>query len=139
MLDVALDVRVIDEGRYDLMASCDAVMAASGTVTLELAILNVPMVVAYRVAPLTFFLGRLLVKVPFFTLVNLVAGEQVVVELLQHEATPEKISEELKRLLDDHNAYAAMKKRLEQITGQLGKPGASTRTARLALELIDAR
>jgi len=137
--DVDLDVRVIAEGRYDLMASCDVVMAASGTVTLELAILNVPMVVAYRVAPVTFFLGRLLVKVPFFSLVNLVAGKKVVAELLQHEASPEKISEELQRLLDDQDANATMKKMLKQITGQLGKAGASTRTASLALELIDAR
>jgi len=139
LLDDALDIRVIGEGRYDLMASCDVVMAASGTVTLELAILNVPMVVAYRVAPVTFFFGRLLVKVPFFSLVNLVAGKKVVVELLQQEASPEKISEELQRLLDDQNAYAAMKKRLEKVTGQLGEPGASTRTARLALELISAK
>jgi lipid-A-disaccharide synthase len=137
--DVDLDIRVVAEGRYDLMASCDVVMAASGTVTLELAILNVPMVVAYRLAPFTFFFGHLLVKVPFFSLVNLVAGKKVVVELLQQDASPEKISEELQRLLDDQNAYMDMKKRLKQITEQLGRPGASTRTARLALELIDAR
>jgi lipid-A-disaccharide synthase len=139
LLDVDLDIRVVAEGRYDLMASCDVVMAASGTVTLELAILNVPMVVAYRVAPVTFFFGRLLVNVPFFSLVNLVAGQKVVVELLQQEASPEKISEEVQRLLADQNAYVAMKKRLKEITGQLGEPGASTRTARLALELVAAR
>jgi lipid-A-disaccharide synthase len=136
--DDDLDIRVIAEGRYDLMAACDVVMAASGTVTLELAILNVPMVVAYRVASFTYLLGRLLVKVPFFSLVNLVAGQTVVVELLQQEATPKKICEELQRLLDDQNAYIVMKKRLKEITGQLGQPGASTRTARLALEMIDA-
>ena len=137
--DDDLDIRVISEGRYDLMASCDVVMAASGTVTLELAILNVPMVVAYRVAPVTFFLGRLLVKIPFFSLVNLVAGKKVVAELLQQDASPEKISEELQRLLDDQDAYAAMKTMLKRVTRQLGEAGASTRTASMALELIEAR
>ena len=133
------NVKLIAEERYELMACCDVVMAASGTVTLELAILNVPMVVAYRLSPLTYLIGRLLVKVPFFSLVNLVAGRKVVTELLQKEASPERISRELQRLLDDSEAHATMKEELQQVSRKLGEPGASQRTARLALELVEAR
>jgi lipid-A-disaccharide synthase len=133
------NVKLIAEERYELMACCDVVMAASGTVTLELAILNVPMVVAYRLSPLTYLIGRLLVKVPFFSLVNLVAGRKVVTELLQKDASPERISRELQRLLDDPEAYTTMKNELKLVSRQLGEPGASNRTAQLALELVDAR
>jgi lipid-A-disaccharide synthase len=133
------NVKLIAEERYELMACCDVVMAASGTVTLELAILNVPMVVAYRLSPLTYLIGRLLVKVPFFSLVNLVAGRKVVPELLQKDASPERISRELQRLLDDPEAYATMKEELQLVSRQLGEPGASQRTAQLAVELLHSK
>jgi lipid-A-disaccharide synthase len=118
------------------MSSCDIVMAASGTVTLELAILNVPMVVAYRMSPLTYFLASRLVKISYVSLVNLVAGAEVVKELLQKDASPEKISQELLALLDDKNAYLSMKEKLKQVSRQLGKPGASSRVAKLALDML---
>lgn len=130
-----LDYRVIAEDRYDLMASCDAVMAASGTVTLELAILNVPMVVAYRVSWFTYLIARMLVKVEYFSLVNLVAAAEVVPELLQDEVTPPRVSDEIERLLDNSQA-AHMRQQLAEVVSQLGGPGAAGRTADLALELI---
>lgn len=132
-----LDVRVIEENRYDLMAACQAVMAASGTVTLELAILGVPMVVSYRVSRLTYALGRRLIKVAYASLVNLVAGERVVEELLQADATPEKISAAVGRLVTDAEYRQAMIARLHEVRRALGEPGASRRTARLALAMID--
>lgn len=134
--DTDLDIRVIEEERYDLMTACHAVMAASGTVTLELAILGVPMVVSYRVSPLTYALGRRLIKVPYASLVNLVADERVVEELLQEEATPEKLGAAVGRLLDDAPYRQAMIARLAQVRAALGEPGASRRTAQLALEMI---
>jgi lipid-A-disaccharide synthase len=130
-----LEVHTIREERYNLMAACDAVMAASGTVTLELAILGVPMVVAYRVAPLTHFLGRRLIKVKYASLVNLVGGEEIVPELLQHEATPEKISQALRQLLGETGAAERMRSGLSRVVRQLGAPGASSRAAQLALQL----
>ncbi len=115
------------------MAACDAVVAASGTVTLELGILKVPMVVSYRVSPISYFLGRRFIKVDYASLINLIAGREVVTELLQENATPENISDELLRLLVDKEACALMKKELAEVVSSLGKPGASRRAAELAL------
>ncbi|MDF1578540.1 MAG: lipid-A-disaccharide synthase [Desulfurivibrionaceae bacterium] len=130
-----LDIRLVRGERYDLMAACDAVMAASGTVTLELAILKVPMVVSYRVSPLTYFLGRRFIKVDYASLINLIADRQVVAELLQEEATPANIDFELTRLLADRRAAAVMKEELAAVVAGLGSPGASRRAAESALEL----
>lgn len=133
--DCELEVRAVRGQRYELMAACDAVMAASGTVTLELGILGVPMLVAYRVSRLTHFLGRHLIKVKFASLVNLVAGRQVVPELLQDEATPEKIAQALKSLLVDQESRRRMKEDLRQVVHALGGTGATGRAAAIALEL----
>lgn len=130
-----LEVHAIREDRYDLMAACDVVMAASGTVTLELAILGVPMVVSYRVSPLTHFLGRWLIKVKYASLVNLVAGERIVPELMQREATPEKINQALQTLLCEPGAAELMKEGLVRVVRQLGGQGASRRAALIALKL----
>lgn len=131
-----LDYRVIGTDRYELMAACDAVMAASGTVTLELAILNVPMVVAYRVSWLTYIIGRLLVKVKHFSLVNLVAGREVVPELLQGDVTPQRLADEVEWLLDAGRA-SSMRQQLAEVVNRLGEPGAAGRAVEVALELID--
>lgn len=133
LADCGLDIRIIRGERYELMASCDAVMAASGTVTLELAILKVPMVVAYRVSPISYFLGRRFIKVKFASLINLIANRKIVAELLQENATPDKISAELLRLLFDGEACRSMKEELAEVVGRLGEPGASRRAAELAL------
>jgi len=131
-----VDLRIISKDHYDLMAVCDAAMAASGTLTLELAILNVPMLVSYRVAPLSYLLGKYFIKVKFASLVNLIVGKEVVRELLQNEATTENIFQEILRLLKDTEARRHMKQQLAAVTGQLGEPGASKRTAKLALEML---
>ncbi|MBU0484637.1 MAG: lipid-A-disaccharide synthase [Proteobacteria bacterium] len=136
LADCGLDIRVVSGNRYNLMAACDAVMAASGTVTLELAILGVPMLVAYRVSPMTYRLGRWLIKVKYASLVNLVAGKKVVSEFMQDEATPEKIYHELDRLLADREGVAEMRQQLAEVCSLLGEPGVSARVARLALGLV---
>ena len=135
LAEAGIEVRVIRENRYELMAACHAVMAASGTVSLELAILDVPMVIAYRVSPLTYFLGRRLIKVEYASLVNLVAGQEVVPELLQDEAVPEKIAAATMRLVTEQTERARMLTGLAEVRQRLGGPGASARAARLALAL----
>ena len=139
LAEAGVEVRVIRENRYELMAACDAVMAASGTVSLELAILNVPMVVSYRVSPLTYFLGRRLIKVQYASLVNLVAEREVVPELLQDEAVPEKIAKATVRLVANQAERIRMLEGLAEVRERLGREGASARTARLALNLAQRR
>jgi len=131
-----LDVRLIRGNRYELMSACDVVLAASGTVTLELAILNIPMVVAYRVSTLSHLVGHRLIKVRFASLVNIIADREVVPELLQDDATSEKISRKIIYLLESTEARAQMKKELLEVTSQLGEPGASARAASLALTMV---
>lgn len=133
------DVRVSRENHYELMAACDAVMAASGTVSLELAILDVPMVIAYRVSALTSFLGRLLIRVPYVSLVNLVAEREVVPELIQAEASPERIAAALISLLNDRAGRARLLSGLAEVRRRLGGAGASERAARVALQMIVGR
>lgn len=131
-----VDIRIIRQNRYDMMAACDAVVAASGTVTLELAILNTPMVVVYRVSPFTYLLGRLLVRIEYFSLVNLIAGTSVVPELLQDQGNPGSIEVELAFLLFDEHTRLRMQEGLSLVREKLGSPGASEKAAMLALEII---
>jgi len=131
-----LDIRIIKGERYNLMAACDCAVAASGTVTLELALLDVPMVVAYKLAPLTYRLGTLLIDLPHFSLVNLIAGTEVVPELLQDQVTPEAISHHLHAFLYNTETRAVVLDGLESVRQQLGTEGASDRAAQLAVKIL---
>lgn len=134
--DDRLDIRVIKENRYEAMSFCDAVMAASGTLTLELAILRVPMVVCYRVAALTYLLAKPFIRVEFASLVNLIGGREVVPELLQYQVTPENICRKLLPLLGNQGAGDTLRKELADVCHQLGEPGGSRRAAGLAMEMV---
>ncbi len=131
-----IDVRISDTQRYDLMAACDVAAAASGTVILELAILGIPAVAAYRVSPRTYFLGRLLTRLQHFTLVNLIAGRTIIPELLQDQVTPVNIARELALILEAPDVRKKMKAGLEEVREKLGNPGASDRAAEIAVELM---
>ena len=133
-----LDVRVISDDRYSMMAACDAVVAASGTVILELALLGTPTVAAYRISPHTYWMGRLLIRqIEYFTLVNLIAGREVIPELLQDAANPERIAHELELLLEDDNRRREMQEGLAEVRDRLGEPGTADRAATIALEVLD--
>jgi lipid-A-disaccharide synthase len=137
--DKLLDIRIIQDERYEAMAACDAAMAASGTLTMELAILKVPMVVSYRVSLLSFLLAKPFIKVKYASLVNLVAGKEVVPELLQLQATPDKIYRAMLPLLCDKGAAETMRQELARVCARLGAPGASRRAARLITGMLRAR
>ena len=131
-----LNIKVIGDRRYDLMAACDLVMTASGTVTLELAILHVPMVVTYRTAAMTYLLGRCLVDVKYASLVNLVADREVVTELIQQEFSPDTLTAALLAIWPGTERWRRLIEGLQEVSGRLGGPGASDKAARLALELL---
>ena len=97
---------------------------ASGTATVEAAMMNLPFVMVYRVTPMTYWLGRSTVKVPYFAMVNLVAGEKVVPELVQADFTPEKVTTEVSKLIPDSQARQTMLNGLEKVRRLLSKDGA---------------
>lgn len=130
---VGLDVTIVESARrYDLMSIADAAMATSGTVVLEAALLNLPCVVLYKMAPLNFFIGKLLVDVKFFSLPNILADEKILTELLQDEVTPERISSEILTLLDGR---ADVVKKLQAACAKLGGTGSASRVAEKILEV----
>ncbi|HFQ91461.1 MAG TPA: lipid-A-disaccharide synthase, partial [Chromatiales bacterium] len=112
----------------------DAVLVASGTATLEAMLIKRPMVVAYRMAPLGYRLARMLVKLPWYSLPNLLAGERLVPEFIQDEATGEALGAALLRCLEDQPGREAMLERFAEIHARL-RGGASTRAAAAVLEV----
>jgi len=132
-----MDFRVISDDRYSMMAACDAVVAASGTVLLELAILGIPMVATYRTSRSTYLLGRLLIRhLSYFSLVNLIGGRAIIPELLQDAVTPKQIAHELNVLIEDQQVRATLLAGLEEVQQLLGGPGASDRAAAIALQIL---
>ncbi|MCI5150077.1 MAG: lipid-A-disaccharide synthase [Candidatus Electrothrix sp. MAN1_4] len=128
-----LDIHVISTDRYALMAACDAVVAASGTVTLELAILGVPTLTTYRLSLRTYQLGRLLIRhICYVSLVNLIADQEVIPELLQDAVTPAAIADHLQTLVNDRPYREKMIQRLALVAEKLGPPGCAERAAELA-------
>ena len=129
-------VKVVQGNVYDVLHTCHAALVASGTVTLETAIMEVPMVIVYRVSPISYRVGKMMIKVPFIGLVNLVAGEAVVPELIQDEVTPERLADEVMTIIEDSDVREKMINKLKAIKRRLGRGGASDKTAGIALEMI---
>lgn len=119
-----------------VFARSTLVLAASGTVTLEAAIAGTPMVIMYRVSPISYWIGRRVIRVNHVGLANLIAGRTVVPELLQAQATPEIIAATLEKLLDNPDRLEKIRSDLVAVRHRLGNPGASRRTAAIALKLI---
>ncbi len=128
-------VKLVFEQRYDLMRLASVVICASGTVTLEAALLGTPMVVIYRFNWFTYLMGRLLVDVQYISLVNILAEKQVVTELIQKQAHPSRIASEALSLLEDNQRRKVIEADFISIRKKLGPSGASTRVAELALAL----
>jgi lipid-A-disaccharide synthase len=127
---------IVSGGATAVFRRACLVVAASGTVTLEACIHGVPMVIIYRVSTLSYWLGRALVRVPAIGLVNLVAGRRIVPELLQDEANPQRIAQEVSGLLADRDALAGLRGDLLALRGELGGPGAAGRVAEIAFRLM---
>ena len=132
----ALGGTAVVEGQAgDVLASADAAVVASGTVTVQAALHACPMIVVYRLSPLTYRIGKPFVHVSTYAMANLVAGTQVVPELIQDAFTPDAVAREAVRLLTD-SAYAQrMRQQLESVKSRLGDPGASRRAARAVIDV----
>ena len=133
------EIRLIEDATYDLMAHADAAIVTSGTATLETGWFGTPMAVVYRTSPATFFIGRMLVDVPYIGLVNIVAGKKIVPEFVQHAMTVENLVPAVGRMLDDAPYAAAMRRDLGVIRDSLGEPGASEKVARGILALAGGK
>ncbi len=132
-----LDVTITHERIHDLIRACDAIISVSGTVTLEIALVGTPMVVIYRLAPITYQLAKLLVRVKNIALCNIVAGETVVRELIQEQANPRAIAEEIASILEDRSYGDSIRQRLATVRDRLECGGASRNTARLVLNMLE--
>jgi len=131
-------IQVIEGETSDALAHADVAIAASGTVTVEAALLGTPMVTFYRVTNLSWALGRRLVRVPFLTMVNLIAGHKIVPELMQDDATGERIAAEARVLLSDAEKRSEMKRALAGVRETLSTPEhPMDRAARIALEYLN--
>ena len=131
--DSPVPVRVVHDRASEVMALSDVLLIASGTATLQAAVVGTPMVLLYKTSPLTYRLARWLITVKWIGLVNLVGGRLIVPELVQEEATDERLCREVLHLLRDPSAYNDMKEGLRQVRQSLGEPGASSRAAQVVL------
>jgi len=129
-------IPVIKTERYAAMQACDFLFVASGTSTLEVAILGVPFVIVYRVGRLSWQLGRVLVRVPYYGLVNWIAGKEVVPEFIQDRMTPQLLAKEAQAYLQEEARRARLKEQLNSIVDSLGPPGAMDRAADAILERL---
>ncbi|HET8647304.1 MAG TPA: lipid-A-disaccharide synthase, partial [Vicinamibacteria bacterium] len=134
-----LPVQVVSGRTHAVLAACTAAVVASGTATVEAALLRAPMVVVYHLSPITYALGRRFVSVPHYAMVNLIAGRRVVPEVIQREFTPERTAAEVLALLEDTGRRERMISDLDEVRRRLGERGASARAARAVAEALSWR
>ena len=134
--DSLVRINIIQGDIHKVLSACHVAMVTSGTATLETGIMGTPMVVVYRATAVSYWMAKMMVKVPFISLVNLVAGEEVVQELIQDEVVPERLASEALTLLEDKDVRHNMIEKFKKIKKGLGSVGASDTTAKIALEMM---
>lgn len=132
-----IDVRVIEGKTYDCLNAADFCLVASGTATLETAIMQKPFAVIYKMNLLNYLLYRPQVKLPFIGMANIVAGKKIVPEFIQFQATPQRIAAETLAIMNDPARLAQIKNGLAQVKSSLGEKGAALRAAQIILELLE--
>ncbi len=132
-------VRAVTDATHDALQHSDVAIVASGTATLEAVLRDRPMVVVYRVSPLTWLMGKFMVDIPFYSMANLLAGKPVVTELIQHDFTATKLAERVEFLLDHPEARDEMVKEFQAIKKRLGPGGAIQRAAEAVLGVLGKR
>jgi lipid-A-disaccharide synthase len=130
-------VQVVSADFYDVVRSCDAIVAASGTVTLEIALMGVPHLITYRVAPMSYRILKRLVNIPYVGLCNIVTGDNIVTELLQDAVTVENLDRELTHLLTQPEAQSRAQMIRQQVLAALGPSGGADNAADVVLSMLD--
>ena len=133
----SLNPKVVERWTYDEIFACDLVLVASGTATLECALLERPLLIIYKTSWPTYLISRLAIRIPMIGLVNVVAGKKIVPEFIQHRATPELIAQAALNLWADAAQREEMKSTFQKIRHSLGAPGASQRAAETILLELD--
>jgi lipid-A-disaccharide synthase len=136
MKNISIPVKVVEGFAYDLMNLAELLITASGTATLEGAILGKPMIIIYRVSLLSYWVGRALIRVDHIGLVNLVAEKEIAPELIQKDAHPQRIADEAFRILRDPILSRKMSESMGQVRQKLGEPGAAQRAALIVSSML---
>jgi len=131
-----LDLQLISGGSPAALKRCALALVASGTATLEAAILGVPMIIVYKVSAVNYWIAKRLIKVPYIGLVNWIAGEKIISEYVQGQAHPEALTDAALQLLNDPVQREDLRTKMALVREKLGGPGASRRVARMALEML---
>jgi len=132
-----MPVKIVEGDFYDFTKSCDAIVAASGTVTLEIALLAVPHFIVYRVSPMTYRILKKLVKIPYVGLCNIVTGEVLIQELIQDEVTVERLEQEISNLIIRPDSKARAEKIRQKVLTALGPSGGSKNAAQQIITMLD--
>jgi lipid-A-disaccharide synthase len=135
----SLKVELVEGGAANTFNQSTVLVAASGTVTLEAALAGIPMVIVYRVSPLSYRLGKALIRVKYISLVNLISRRELLPELIQEKASSENIFSAVKNMLDNPGQLALLHKKLLWMRNAFGGPGASDRAADIALDMIKSK
>ena len=131
-----IKVTAIKNQFYDTVQCCDAVMTVSGTATLEIALLEVPMLVSYKLSTITYLLAKILVDTQFIGLPNIIAGKSVVKEFIQYEATAQNLAGEILHILGDQHYAQQIHQDLQQVKIKVGEGGGSENMAELVMEML---
>ena len=135
--ETKLDIKLIEDDTYNAISLCKVAMVASGTATLETALLGVPMVIVYKVNMFTYLIIRSVIKIPYIGMVNVISQEKIIPEFIQYDAKPKLIAEYLVNLIKDEGRWQKTKERLLGIKSKLGSPGASMRAAKEVVGFLD--
>jgi lipid-A-disaccharide synthase len=135
--DRGVAVTASTDDSFDILKKCHQAIVASGTVTLESAILGLPIQIVYKVSPVNYWIAKRLIDIPYVGLVNWVAGEKLIPEYIQDEAIPESIMQGAIKYLEDPDFTQRIREKLFEVRQRLGEPGASQRVARMAREMMN--
>jgi lipid-A-disaccharide synthase len=130
-------IQIVSNMTYNGLAASDFALVASGTATLETAILAKPMVILYKVSFITWAYLKLIIKIPYIGLVNVVRKEKFIAEFIQYDARPKKIADYIARIIKDNTKITHIKHGLSDLTSKLGEKGASSRAAQIVVEFLD--